>query len=365
MSEHISEAMTAQSQKLEALLETHAFAFPGKEHTVYSVLGIGKKENRTSALLAFFLQTPGPHGLGEVFVEAFFRCMAEAAPERDFRRLRFDEVTAVAEAYTMERNRIDLVVRGRDWLLIIENKIGHELNNDLASYEEHAARFHEPNKFFAVLSPNGVTDRDWVPVTYEKYCAALRMSLATACFARPQDKWQAMARDFVLELENVGVELRKRQVDFVREHLGNLIAPEQLWDFYQNSLVAELEDRLRREIPDCLLNACLPNARVDGGDWALRADFGNRELPNFIFQTPLHVGGNVEGKFRIGVWVHGFNTAQRIKAHERLDGEYIYEPDGETEWWERCFVRRADAFEGLSDLARKLIEIVQLSAGGV
>ena len=111
--------MTADIEKL--LVEVKAFIQPVKERTLFSLGGRGYYENPASDLLAFFLRPEAEHGFGSLFLQAFLDCMQVSS-----RDLSFTGVTVSRETQTKEGNRIDLVIQGPDWVLLIENKVYHD-----------------------------------------------------------------------------------------------------------------------------------------------------------------------------------------------------------------------------------------------
>lgn len=196
---------------------------PEREATIFEQGTRGHFENPVTDLLGFFLDPSGAHGLGGCFLRALLECLKEDELED----------SGLIESPTREirtelGNRIDLVLQGNGWTLVLENKIGHTQNNPISEYENHA-RAHLLNQgdrlLFVVLSPLGNSAwPGWAGVSYQQLISAVRRELAPVFVAKPFDKWQAYARDFLLHLENITTERRMDDsaVSFVFENLHSI-----------------------------------------------------------------------------------------------------------------------------------------------
>lgn len=142
------------------LVEVLNFVHPPKEPTRFSLGGRGHYENPTSDLLAFFLRPDGEHGFRSLFLEAFFDCM-----NVDSEKLIFEGVNVEREVETPEGTFIDVLIKGPNLLLVIENKIYSGQNNPFDSYAGHARGILKTASL-AILTPNGQSAADgWVFLT--------------------------------------------------------------------------------------------------------------------------------------------------------------------------------------------------------
>jgi hypothetical protein len=223
---------------------------PERETSIFALGGRGYYENPTTDLLASFLDPAQAHGLGDCFLSALLSCVPDmtalnpslrSAPRR--------------EVATHNSNRIDLVLSGDDWDLLIENKIFHGQVNPFADYEHYAQ--HELNDgkrqlFFLVLSPSGLSQRaSWHGLSYSTLITATRQQLGQRMIAQPFDKWQVFARDFLLHLENITVEkaMDAGAISFVFEHMQQINKLNKLREQAINALDRKVLHKLETDVP--------------------------------------------------------------------------------------------------------------------
>ncbi len=238
-------------EQLRALLaKAERFYQPEREPSIFALGGRGYYENPTTDLLAFFLNPAQVHGLEECFLTALLNCLPNtsmltpslrAAPQR--------------EVVTHNSNRIDLVLPGDGWDLLLENKIFHGQVNPFDDYEAFAQRELNDGErplVYAVLSPSGKSMRAaWHGLSYVQFIEAARQQLAQRMLTHPVDKWQVFARDFLLHLENITVEkaMDAKAVNFVIEHLHEINKLTRLKDQVIDALDAKVLDKLDAEVP--------------------------------------------------------------------------------------------------------------------
>jgi hypothetical protein len=296
--EHRAPEITGEMEHL--LLEVKRFRFAPPEETLLSIAGRGHLENPTTDLLAYFMQPTNQHEFKASFLQTFFECM-----KVDWTGLSFDPVVVNTQAQTKDGKRIDLLITGPDWILIIENKLHADLYNPLASYEEHAERFSASKQFFAVLSPWGSVASNWTPVTYKSYCEALRRTLPPTVFNGWTSKWHVFAREFIVHLENEfkynsTMIMTPDQIAFVEKNFREIEDVKRLSACYVEFLQQELGKRLTQEVPGYEF--------LFKNSWALLCDVylpQNVRLQLF-FGTPYHNNDwPKDGNIRIGFQMFG------------------------------------------------------------
>lgn len=196
---------------------------PPREETIFEQGARGHFENPITDLLGFFLDPSGTHGLGECFLRALLACLAE----NDLKSSGLIESPA-REVRTEMGNRIDLILQGTGWTLILENKIGHTQGNPFSDYEDYARkRFNDPatRLLYAVLSPSGESARSgWKGISYRQFIESVRQELSGVFMAKPFDKWHAYARDLLLHLENLTTErlMDDSALNFIFDNLHSI-----------------------------------------------------------------------------------------------------------------------------------------------
>jgi hypothetical protein len=98
----------------------------------FEITGHSHYENIVSNILKFYLDPNNDHG----FEDLVLRSLLEISI-KDFLIGGFNSVEIIREEYTENGKRIDLVIETENYIIAVENKIFHKLNNDLNEYEEH------------------------------------------------------------------------------------------------------------------------------------------------------------------------------------------------------------------------------------
>ena len=197
------------------------------EATLFSVGGRGYYENPTTDILAFFCDSDGAHGLGNLVINALFSALSSVLPElldlNDFSVISKPE----REVRTFDGKRIDLLLEGNDWVMVIEHKIFHHQNNPFEAYETYIKEVKLRKgklPIYVVLSPGGTAPTGWIGLSYKSLLQCLKDELAQIFINQPLNKWVILLREFIVHLE--GIILKPTTptvtVDFVLSHLRQL-----------------------------------------------------------------------------------------------------------------------------------------------
>lgn len=196
------------------------------ELSFFSIGSKGYYENPTTDILAFFCDSNGQHKLGATALKALLHCL-----DKDYHDLDCWLVqTPEREVTTESGKRIDLLLEGSDWVIVLENKIYHEQNNPFDLYEryihvEQQARYCSKRALFVVLSPQGYSPNiRWHGVSYSELIAALKTQLAEQFISQPINKWSLLLREFVLHLENLMSQpsVNQQTLDFVLKNFSTI-----------------------------------------------------------------------------------------------------------------------------------------------
>lgn len=119
-------------QEISAMLQAFAKLPPQPKAstTFLEIAGYPHLENVASNILAFYLQSTNQHNFGNLLFRALMQLV-----DRDVQGEY--AVTARREDVTAGNKRIDLVLETSEFVIGIENKIYHQLNNDLGIYHNH------------------------------------------------------------------------------------------------------------------------------------------------------------------------------------------------------------------------------------
>lgn len=234
----------------DLLKQAQRFTPLEREASIFAVAGRGYFENPTTDLLAFFLDPGKAHGLGDCFLSALLACLPDT--EHLTASLRHPPQREVT---THQGNRIDLVLLGDGWDLVLENKIFHGQVNPFDDYERYAKKkLGEDGRsvLYTILSPSGQSlQQSWHGLSYVQLIKAIRLQLGQRVMTQPLDKWQVFAREFLLHLENITVEqaMDANAVNFVFDHLHQINKLTKLKEQVINALDRKILDRLDAEVP--------------------------------------------------------------------------------------------------------------------
>jgi len=325
---------------------------PPKEKTLFSLGGKGYYENPASDLLAFFLKPDGEHGFKDLFLKTFLECM-----EVDFADLGMADVAVSREEPTKEGNRIDLVVQCPDWVLLIENKVYHVLNNPLNSYEAYGRDLPGgKNLLMGILSPQGDSPpTNWKHVSYKDYCAKLRLRLLEEFFDHAYSKWVVFAREFILHFENelYQATMNDKQADYVEQHAEQIEQAKKLASGYRHFL---------EELLNGSLAAAIPNHAFTTKDdqWGIRCYARNKWRESHLaFLT--YFSGNIL-KFNVRVYLDHPTPEQKEQADRDLQQACRMEVSQDGGWL--VFNRTQPGFdkriEAVNELCRLGVVLAKL-----
>jgi hypothetical protein len=285
-----------QSPELHELLnKVREFAIQPPEKTLFDVGARGYWENPTSDLLAFFMNPHAEHGLGGWFLEAYLHCA-------DHRDCSIQGATVERE-YPTKLGRIDLLIEGGDWVLVIENKIHAGINNPLDDYKSHAEG-KEKKAILTILSLQQEDEQGWKSITYQEYLIELERQKPVSGITKLPAKWFSFANEFILHLKNLiptSISMTKEQFQFTESNLVAISEAKILESVYREQLISKVSQMLMEQDPRSEWSSS------DAG-WALKWK-GPMDV-ELTLQTPDRIEVNPLGKFSVGAWITGFADTQ-------------------------------------------------------
>jgi len=349
--------------------ETDQYSFLPQERTFFSIEPIERTmrrlEDPVTELLRFFMDPdPQKHDLGTLFLRSFFACL------KGCDGLKLDCEVKLWDRRTQNRNRLDIFFLHEKWTLAIENKTISFLNNPLSDYEEHvqgSCRASTRQAYFAILSPGGMKDHEhpkWEAVSYRQFCDALKIELGKNFVNQSISKWQVIAREFIIHLENrfCNSHMNANQKSFVEKNLRNIGDIESLSSCYAEDLMGELSERLKKEVgSEFKFEPKYDNRLSKNVRWfSSKTTVGPIEF-ELWFQTPAHAVGNSTRQFGVGAGAK-LTQLQLQRLETSLRGSpKSPEQEGESYWWigERRFRERIQAVDALCVLVKELFSICE------
>jgi len=263
-----------QAQALIAAAKGHLL--PEPERNIFDVGARGHYENPTTDLLAFFIDPDEEHGLGDCFLRALLECVGgnRLCPELTQKPQR-----EVSTADGKHSKRMDLLLYGKGWGLLLENKIYSNLDNPFDEYEKFFNDLSQEEgwerQLPVILSPGGKSHGNWAGLKYKHFVAVVRRGLESRK-SKFANKWLVLAEEFLLHLDNLTAEfdMDDDAFDFVLKNLSQIRALNKLHDRAIKILNAKILESFKTanlgSNPSCWRN-------VWSGDTVLCYDCGNSE----------------------------------------------------------------------------------------
>jgi len=231
------------------LADAKKYFQPEREKSIFDVGARGHYENPTTDLLAFFLNPEEEHGLGDCFLRALLDCVG--GKDQPARLIQEPQ----REVSAKDGKRMDLLLHGEDWGLLLENKIFSGQYNPFSEYEDYFdALCQERNwqhPMRVILSPSGESQPKWTGLRYETFIAAVHNQLEQRD-AQFFGKWLILAKDFLLHLKNLTTEheMDSNAVGFVFKHLPEIRELKNLHDQAIIALDKKILENLEKSIPE-------------------------------------------------------------------------------------------------------------------
>ena len=291
------------------------------ETTIFNIGGRGYYENATSDVLAFFLDPKREHGFETTVLESLLS--AAGIDDADFELTHRPQ----REYETSGGNRIDILLEGRNHVLIIENKIRHAANNPFPDYERTVREIFPDKKPLLVLltyRDEPVDERDehgkelpaherkWKTARYQDVVKALRERMGDIVMDRPYTKWTMLLREFVLTLEEEMADEKREQalVDFGTKNAASLFEAADLLETFIK-LVSEQALLVVATVCGTSVSECGTRSHTWAAARSIRLLYPKRWGESNI---TLHV--MLTGGFRCVIYAHGFPESE----HERVKG---------------------------------------------
>lgn len=290
--------------------------FPVKKPlNIFSLMKLDHYENPITDLLAFFLYDKNDHGLGNVFFQGFLDCI----PNGDIlgREL---ICKPQREVSTEDGKRIDLILSGADFSIIVENKIRHSAVNPFKSYVEYAEKHlmeDEGKIIYVLLSPGGQSEKkNWIGVSYPNLVSAIRKRLLTVSLKK-ENKWHMFSEEFLNHLASLTekYEMQDKNKDFVFSNLANIRKLEQIKKNVYNIYERDISEKIFPFLQNFKKKVSCKTSWPNGPRWEIESWNGAVKIVLYY----KSVGNNVTPQIRI--YVYKIN----IGKYKKEDGQILLE----------------------------------------
>lgn len=215
-----------------------------KQPTFLEIAGFPHYENVCSNILQFYFNPNNPHKLNHKLIDALIECSGSSISYGND----IEIIDILREVTTDSGLRIDIIIITNKWIIGIENKIYHHLNNDLKDYSNHLEkRYHNKEIVKIILSlyesPN--TTNDFVNVTYKQLIKQLEKNVSLKEIAT-QNQYDIFFYQFIETIK--------------RMYMPNPITENEIIFLITNKdridQLQEMEDRFSNYISHRISNIC-------------------------------------------------------------------------------------------------------------
>ncbi len=177
-------------------------------------LGIAKQphyENVISNIYAFYFDTNEGHTLKDLFIKSLLELINNSSlAKQNIVFETFLNFKVVTEYGTKNQKRIDLLLQNNDQAIIIENKIYHQLNNDL---DEYYNEIDVANKMGIVLTLHPITDikhQRFINITHLQLVNKVLENLGNYVL-NANDKYLVFLKDFCQNIINLSHPIMEKE----------------------------------------------------------------------------------------------------------------------------------------------------------
>jgi|SRR5690554_133173 len=204
------------------------------QDTFFSATMMQRREDLWTNIYAFFLNKELQHGFEDLFIKSFIEVI----------NLKKSNVSPInlQESYNLEReiftakgNRIDLIIKDRNTAIIIENKVGHILDNDLQDYYDSVKGYKKIGVVLSIqkYSSLELNNRHFISITHEEliqniYRNYLKLDKTT-------DKYSIFFEEFYKNVINESKTINMDQIDFYlrnTEKVNKIIDVKKQYDLH-------------------------------------------------------------------------------------------------------------------------------------
>ncbi len=193
----------------QLLLDFEKIPKPKRTRTLLEISGYPHFENVCSNILKFYLDPNNEHGLKDLILNS----LIQIADKEFVIDCDFEQVKVEREIQTRADKRLDLLIITKKYVIGIENKIFHILNNDLNDYSNTVLWHCEQNDktpINIVLSLNKLSTQDivkarsanFINVTYEEFFSQIEKKIGSY-LSHSNPTYTIYLTDFIKSIQNL------------------------------------------------------------------------------------------------------------------------------------------------------------------
>lgn len=226
------------------------------------------------------------------------------------------------EVPTNNGARIDLLIEGNEWIMVIENKIFHNQNNPFKDYENYIIsdkddKFKDKIPIFIVLSPDGSAPKGWLPISYAEFLSSLKSKLADAFINQPLNKWIILLREFILHMESIVSEpnIALETKSFILSHLAEIKEVENI----KNKTIKAYQNELTIKLQKIMSNENITSKLYHWNGYpALYFYFSPHHSEIDETNVVLYLHGNKNENFYVNYYAYGADNEQKRQQADKI-----------------------------------------------
>jgi hypothetical protein len=223
-------------------------------------------EEICSRLLEFYLDPNKEHDFHKLFLDSLFEMFKEDIKYQEFgmfkKDIKYQENDIATGEVNAEGKRVDILVTGKSFAIVIENKIDAPLNNPLGEYAKllEERGYKENERFLMVLSLHPLsndkiaeaTAAGFKCCTYKEYFGIIKRNIGNY-MNQGNLKYLAFIMDFIQTLENRSgeniMDMDKKMTDFFKANWKKLDELQTYYQEYKNEPFRQLR-KLQEKITE-------------------------------------------------------------------------------------------------------------------
>ena len=185
-------------------------------------------ENVISNIYAFYFDPHEEHGLGYLFINSFIECIKEQIKERKSFLDDFQDFIIDTEYSTEKGGRIDLFLYNDEQAIVVENKIYHNLANDLNDYWNTAKKnSRKESDIVGVLltlsKHTGNLNSQFVNVLHLDFLQKVMVNIGNHLM-QASDKYVTFLKDLYQNIKNMSMQnLSTDDLNFYLNHQQKIV----------------------------------------------------------------------------------------------------------------------------------------------
>lgn len=237
-------------EDLQVLLDSVPESIPHSP-TFMEIAGYPHYENVCSNILKFYFNPGGIHGLKDLVLKSFLESI-----EYSDLQLTSETGIEIKREVTTTNGRIDILIISRHWVIAIENKIFHILNNDLEEYSDHLEKRYKGRKIIKVVLSIRKEEKlsgGFENLTYKDFIKQIDKNITSGEINKTSEFYLYL-NQFITTIKNLykPIHMEKHEIDFLinnQDKIANLNALDQKLNMYINQRAHKIENSLNNRYP--------------------------------------------------------------------------------------------------------------------